>query len=103
MQNLTAQNFSTAVSEGLHLVDFWAEWCGPCRMAAPILAALDQAHTADHFTIDKVNVDEQPDLAQQFGIQGIPTMLLFKDGQLVERLVGLRPQAELESALAPYW
>ena len=74
------------------LVDFWAAWCGPCRMLAPVLEELDDR---EDFKIVKVDVDAEPALAARFGIESIPTLLLFRSGQLVNRSVGLVSQAEI--------
>ena len=81
------------------LVDFWAEWCGPCRMLAPILEEV-AAEQEGKAIIAKVNMDEEMDLAARFGIASIPTMLVFKNGQLVKRTVGLQPKAAVEALLA---
>ncbi len=80
------------------LVDFWAEWCGPCKMVAPILDELAGEY-AGRVKMGKVNVDEAQDLAAEYGIRAIPTMLLFKDGQVVEQIVGLRSKPDLKSKL----
>ena len=95
---LTKTNFETEVlkSDKPVLVDFWAPWCGPCRMLAPVLAEV-AAEKGDKIKVGKVNVDENPELAAQFGISGIPAMLLFKDGKVVGTSVGFKPKAELEA------
>jgi thioredoxin 1 len=84
------------------LVDFWAEWCGPCRMVAPVLAEI-ATERADELTIVKLNYDENPKTGQRFGVMGLPTMLLFKDGEPIRSFVGARPKlrlnAELDDAL----
>ena len=84
------------------LVDFWAEWCGPCRMIAPVLAEI-AVERADELKIVKLNYDENPRTGPQFGVMGLPTMLLFKDGQPIRSFVGARPKmrlnAELDDAL----
>ena len=80
------------------LVDFWAPWCGPCKMVAPTLEELAQEHDGK-LVIAKVNVDENNQNAAKYGVQGIPTMILFKDGQIADRVVGAHPKASLQSRL----
>jgi thioredoxin 1 len=93
---LTDSNFKDEISSGLVLVDFWAAWCGPCRMLGPIIEEV--AGEAEGVTVGKLNVDENPQTAQQFQVMSIPTVILFKDGEPVERMVGLRPkEAYLEA------
>ena len=87
LKEVNEQDFQSTVDSGVTLVDFWAEWCGPCRMVTPVLEEL-QGELGDSAKIVKLNVDENPNIAQKFGISGIPTMLLFKDGQVVDKLVG---------------
>lgn len=77
------------------LADFWAAWCGPCRMIAPTVEDL-AAEYAGRLKVAKIDVDENPDLATRYGIQGIPTLGIFKEGQLVSRIVGYAPKAELK-------
>ena len=98
---LTKTNFETEVlkSDKPVLVDFWAPWCGPCRMLAPVLAEV-AAEKGDKIKVGKVNVDENPELAAQYGISGIPAMLLFKDGKVAATSVGFKPKPELESFIA---
>ena len=76
---------------GTVLVDFWATWCGPCRMLSPIVDEVAEERT--DVKVGKVNVDEQPELASQFGVMSIPTLLVFRDGKLVNQAVGARPKA----------
>ncbi len=78
------------------LVDFWATWCGPCRMLAPVVEQLAANH-ADTLTVAKVNVDDCPDLASRYGIMSIPTLLLFKNGELADKVVGYQPLEGLEA------
>jgi thioredoxin 1 len=85
---LTDSNFKEEISEGLVLVDFWAPWCAPCRMLGPIIEEV--AKEVDGVTIGKLNVDEQQSTAREYKVMSIPTVILFKDGEAVESIVGLR-------------
>ncbi|WP_017624938.1 thioredoxin [Nocardiopsis chromatogenes] len=76
------------------LVDFWAEWCGPCRQVAPILEELAKEH-GDKLTIVKLNIDEQPNTTREYGIMQIPTMNVFKDGEVVKQIMGAKPKRAL--------
>jgi len=103
MGNLTEindGNFESSVlkAEGLVLVDFWAPWCGPCRMQTPILEKLAQSDEISA-AIMKVNTDESPGVAQQMGIASIPTLILFKDGKEIDRMVGVQPEEVLKQKL----
>ena len=84
---LNNDNFEATVNEGVALVDFWAPWCGPCRMIAPVIEELAEEFEGKA-AICKINTDEQQDLAQKFAIRSIPTLLLMKDGEVVETMVG---------------
>lgn len=97
--DLTKENFQVEItkSDKPVLVDFWAVWCGPCQMMAPILHELE-AEMPD-VQIGKVNVDEQMDLARQFRVVSIPTLIIFKNGQEVQRMVGVTSKEELKDAL----
>lgn len=97
---LTIDNFEGEVlqSDKPVLVDFWATWCGPCRMLAPIVEEIAEEY-ADTVKVGKVDVDEQPALAARFGIASIPTVMIFKNGQLTDTVIGYRPKAELEQLL----
>ena len=95
--HITAGNFNDEVNNSNIpvLIDFWAPWCGPCRSIAPILEQLSEKYDGK-IKIAKLNVDDEPALASQFKIMGIPTLTLFKNGQIFKQLVGLRTSAELE-------
>lgn len=90
---ITKENFEAEVLKSAQpvLLDFWAAWCGPCRMLSPIVDEVAEERT--DVKVGKVNVDEQPDLAAQFGVMSIPTLLVFKNGKLVNQTVGARPKS----------
>ncbi len=93
---LTVDSFDEAISTSDQpiIVDFWAEWCGPCKMIAPVLDEI-AAENAGKLSIGKVNVDENPDLARRFEVMSIPTLIVFKNGEAVKRLVGAKNKAGL--------
>lgn len=97
----TDESFQQDVAEGVVLVDFWATWCGPCKMIAPVLEELD-ADLAGKATIVKVDVDQNQETAAQFGIMSIPTLLVFKDGKPVDKTVGFHPKEALADLLAKH-
>ncbi|MHA7967796.1 thioredoxin [Paenibacillus sp. CAU 1782] len=96
---LTKDTFSESVKAGVSLVDFWAPWCGPCKTQLPIVEELS-SELAGQATIAKINVDEEPELASQFGVMSIPTLILFKDGQPVDKMVGLQSKDSLKAKIS---
>ncbi len=97
---ITRENFQTEVLESPQpaLVDFWASWCGPCRMIAPVIKEIADEYSKSA-RVCKVNIDEQPDLAERFGVMSIPTVILFKNGQIKDTVVGFRSKEELKAML----
>lgn len=97
---ITDATFEAETKEGLVLVDFWATWCGPCRMQAPILEKLSEELSGDELKILKMDVDENPETARAFGIMSIPTLLFKKDGQVVKQVAGVHTAAQIKAILA---
>lgn len=97
--NISKDNFTNEVirSDRPVLLDFWASWCGPCRMVGPILEEIAQERS--DIKVGKVNVDEQPELARQFGVMSIPTMVVMKDGKIVNQAMGARPKGQILALL----
>ncbi|MFQ5689715.1 MAG: thioredoxin [Gemmatimonadota bacterium] len=97
---ITDDNFSQEIesAEGLAMVDFWAEWCGPCRLVGPIVEELADQY-ADRVKVGKLDVDRNPMTAQRFNVRSIPSILFFKDGEHVDTVIGARPKASLEAKI----
>ena len=96
---ITNENFESLKNgEQPLMVDFWATWCGPCRMIAPVIAELAKAYDGK-ITVGKCDVEECEDLAAEFGIRNIPTILFFKGGQVVDKLIGAQPKANIEAKI----
>jgi thioredoxin 1 len=102
-KSVTDRSFATDVlqAEGPVLVDFWAEWCGPCRQVAPVLEEIAGEH-ADKLTVVKLNIDENPETARGYQVMSIPTMAVFSKGQIVKTIVGARPKAAILKELSEF-
>lgn len=100
VKTLTNENFDQEVKQSILpvLVDFWAPWCGPCKMVGPVVESL-AADNEGKLAVGKVNVDENKELAAQFGIRGIPTLVIFKDGSEAQRIVGAQGKAQLQKVI----
>lgn len=94
LSQVTDQTFATEIKEGLVLVDFWAPWCGPCKMIAPVLEEID-GEIGDRVRIIQLNVDENPETTRAFGVMSIPTLMFFKDGVAVDKVIGYQPKEAL--------
>ena len=96
---ITKENFKSEVldAQGTVLVDFWANWCGPCRMLSPIVDQVAEQHS--EVKVGKIDIDAQPELANQFGVMSIPTLIVFRNGQKVNESVGLIPKENVEALL----
>ena len=98
VQHVTQAGFEAAVGQGVALVDFWADWCGPCRMLAPVIEELGERYEG-RAVVAKVDVDAEPELARRFGVMSIPTVVILENGREVERKVGVMPGAVYAAAL----
>ena len=98
-QVITKDNFDSEVlkAKGTVLIDFWASWCGPCRMLSPVVDEVAEEH-AD-VKVGKINIDDEPGLAQQFGVMSIPTLMVFRDGEKIKESVGVVPKEQIESLI----
>ncbi len=96
--NVTDQTFSNETNDGVVLVDFWAPWCGPCKMIAPVLEEIN-SEMGDNLKIAKLNVDENQETAGRFGVMSIPTLLVFKNGEVVDQIIGFQPKEALTQTL----
>ena len=93
IKHLHEENLNDLVKEGLHLVDFYADWCGPCRMLAPVLEELDS------IDVIKVNSDEHQELAREYGVMSIPSLFFIKDGQIIKNVIGFHAKEELQEII----
>ncbi|MDD3117682.1 MAG: thioredoxin [Victivallales bacterium] len=96
--HLNQENFAAAIAGKVALVDFWAEWCGPCRMLGPVIDAVAK-EVGDDVVVGKVNVDEAPQLAAKFGVRSIPAIFVIKDGDIVSQFVGVQDKQTLLGAI----
>lgn len=97
VEHLTEDNFESAIQSGVTLVDFFATWCGPCKMLSPIVEEIGSE--AQSFSVYKVDIDECEDLAMDYSVMSVPTLVIFKDGEEAERLIGARSKADILNAV----
>lgn len=96
---ITDANIDETLESGLTVIDFWAQWCGPCRMVGPIIDALSEENKEDGVVVGKLNVDENPNSAVKYGIRSIPCVIFFKDGEPVDRLLGAQPKGAYQAKI----
>ena len=96
--DLTNKNFDSVIGNGVTLVDFWADWCGPCKMQAPVIDELGDKYEGK-VTVAKLNVDDEPSIAARFGVMSIPTLIVYREGEEVTRRVGVQSLDQLEVML----
>ncbi|WP_409022164.1 thioredoxin [Dellaglioa sp. P0083] len=101
VQAITDENFKTVTDSGITLTDFWATWCGPCKMQSPAIEELEK-EIGDKVKFAKMDVDQNPKTADDFGIMGIPTLMIKKDGEVVDTLVGYHSKEQVKDALSQY-
>lgn len=101
VKELTDTNFEQETASGLSLTDFWATWCGPCRMQSPVIEQLDE-ESDGNVSYYKLDVDANPETPSQFGIMSIPTLLIKKDGEVVDKLIGYHSREQIEAALSKH-
>jgi len=98
VEAITDTNFNEATDSGLTLTDFWATWCGPCKMQSPVIEQLDE-ESEGNVSYYKIDIDENPETPREFGIMSIPTLLVKKDGEVVEKLIGYHSKEQIEEIL----
>jgi len=97
MKKVTTEEFNNEITTGVVLTDFYADWCGPCKMLSPVIEQLDKEY--DNVKVLKINVDEEPGLAMKYGVQSIPNVIIFKDGKAVDQSIGFVNKAALAAKL----
>lgn len=100
VKEITDATFTEETSKGLVVIDFWAEWCGPCRILSPIVEEL--ANEMKNVNFKKINVDENPEVANSLGITAIPTLVIYKDGHPIDKIIGLLPKDHLKKVIQKY-